>query len=179
MTKNAMIQELANVGIIICGERRMKAADVRRYYDARFNQPATEKEEITMSTNLNVPDRFALMLPIAEKHTAQSSFTERFGQLARMRAKLGTAKIALTNWKYKAQSTSDIKKNKRVVLDQAGKSFAIVKNTRKGVNVGTTVKMEDAGWEFHAGWAHPYVFVAQTEAEINDALLAVLAKKAR
>lgn len=45
MTKANMIQELANVGMQIFGERKMLKADVERYYNARFT-----KEENPMTT---------------------------------------------------------------------------------------------------------------------------------
>lgn len=45
MTKANMIQELANAGMQIFGERKMLKADVERYYNTRFT-----KEENTMTT---------------------------------------------------------------------------------------------------------------------------------
>ena len=60
MTKATMIQELANKGMYIYGDRKMLKADVERYYTARM------KEEENMTTETLVAENTEIQTPATE-----------------------------------------------------------------------------------------------------------------
>ena len=73
MTKANMIQELANAGMQIFGERKMRKADVERYYNARFTKeenPMTTQSptiEVTSTNPENAPAPVETPVPAKEK----------------------------------------------------------------------------------------------------------------
>lgn len=73
MTKANMIQELANVGMQIFGERKMLKADVERYYNTRFTKeenPMTTQNtviEVTSTNPENTPAPVEAPAPVKEK----------------------------------------------------------------------------------------------------------------
>ena len=73
MTKANMIQELANAGMQIFGERKMLKADVERYYNTRFTKeenPMTTQNtaiEVTSTNPENTPAPVETPAPVKEK----------------------------------------------------------------------------------------------------------------
>lgn len=68
MTKNAMLEALTNVGIIISGATKMKKEDVARYYDSRFNK----KEDDIMTTQNTENTAPATETPAPKKLTKKA-----------------------------------------------------------------------------------------------------------
>lgn len=114
MTKATMIQELANKGMHIYGDRKMLKADVERYYTARM------KEEENMTTETLVAENTEIQTPATE-NTENTNKEEKKAMEAKKQAEK-EAKAAAKKAEAEKKAAEKAKKAEEKKAEQEKKA---------------------------------------------------------